>query len=177
MLRCIRMIQCAAHAPRLPVGLQPTDLDPWRKPGPNSATGHRTEPFLGPADGRTPGSIFCADAASNDRRPSAGELVGDAEFVQKRLGFEIGDPDRRDLPASDSPNVDDFDYCVGAGNSHVDYRGYASALRDNAVIAEAREVEHIGEVGQYFVSKERCARMCAAPGKIIGRGYLEVGIH
>jgi hypothetical protein len=123
------------------------------------------------------GSVFCADAASNDQRPSAGELVGDAEFVEQRLGLEIGDPDRRDLPVSDSPNVDDFDYCVGAGNSHVDRRGDASALSDNAVVAEAREVEHIGEVGQYFVSKKRRALMCAAPGKIIGRGYLEVWIQ
>jgi hypothetical protein len=30
---------CAAHPPRLPVGLQPTDLDPWGRPGPNSAIG------------------------------------------------------------------------------------------------------------------------------------------
>ena len=55
--------------------------------------------------------------------------------------------------------------------------GDAAALRNNAVVAEAREVEHVGEVGQYFVPNERCARMCAAPGKIIGRGYLEVGIQ
>ena len=85
---------------------------------------------------------------------SEAEAVCDPELFKQRLGFEIGDPDRRDLPASDSPNVDDFDNCVGAGNSHVDHRGYASALRDNAVVAEAREVEHIGEVGQYFISKE-----------------------
>jgi hypothetical protein len=41
---------------------------------------------------------------------SAGELVGDAEFVEQRLGLEIGDPDRRDLAVSDGPNIDDFDY-------------------------------------------------------------------
>jgi hypothetical protein len=68
------------------------------------------------------------------------------------------------------PDLDGRGFQITSNRGSPTISGDASALSDNAVVAEAREVEHIREVGQYFVSKERRARMCAAPGKMIESG-------
>ena len=75
---------------------------------------------------------------SRVRWGSVAEAVGDAELVEQRLGLEIGDPDRGDLPFSDGPTVDDLDHRAGAPNTLVDDRV------DTAVRGDGTDVAAIG---------------------------------
>ena len=118
-----------------------------------------------------------APTPPNDRRPSAREPVGDTEFVEQRLGFEISNPDRRHPAAPNGPTVDDLDDRIGAHNTLVYDRVDAAFLGDDADVAEAREIEHLGKTGKHLVAEERRASVRATPGKIVGRGPGEVGVQ
>src|ERR1700756_2553539 len=64
------------------------------------------------------------------------EAVGDAELLEQRLGLEVSDPDRGDLPVSDGPAVDDLDHRIGAPDTLVDDRVDTAVPGDNTDVAE-----------------------------------------
>ena len=84
----------------------------------------------------------------------------DTELVQQGLGFEIGNPDRRDPAVSDGPTVDDLDDRVGAHNTLIYDRVDTAVLGDNADVAEPRKIEHVRKTGKPL-GHGRAPRRCA----------------
>ena len=105
------------------------------------------------------------------------EAVGDAELLEQRLGLEVSDPDRGDLPVSHGPTVDDLDHRIGAPNTLIDDRVDTAVRGDDTDVAEPREIEHLGKTGKDLVAKERRAGVRASPREIVGCGPSEVGVR
>jgi len=88
------------------------------------------------------------------------EAVGDAELLEQRLRLEISDPDRSDLPVSESPTVDDLDHRIGAHDTLVDDRVDTAVLGDDTDVPEPREIEHIGKIGKDVAEERRAGVAC-----------------
>ena len=69
------------------------------------------------------------------------------------------------------PVVKDLDDRVGPSNADVEYRQDVAIRGNDGVVAEPREIEHVGNIWQSVVTEERCPDVSAAPGKVVGRGY------
>jgi hypothetical protein len=50
-------------------------------------------------------------------------------------------------------------------------------LGNDVVVTEPCEIEHVGNIWQYVITEERCPDVSTAPGKVVGRGYCEVGMQ
>ena len=101
----------------------------------------------------------------------------DPECLEHRLRLEIGGPQRDGLAVPDRPMVNDLDGRVRPGNADVKHRHDVALLGDDVVVTKPSEIEHVGNTWQYMVSKERCPDVSTAPGKVVGRGYGEVGMQ
>src|SRR5580700_10135994 len=73
--------------------------------------------------------------------------------------------------------VNDLDNRVGPGNANVEYSHDVAILGNDVVIAEPCEIEHVGNTWQQVITEERCTDVSTAPGKVVGRGYCEVGMQ
>src|ERR1700674_45840 len=73
--------------------------------------------------------------------------------------------------------VNDLDDRVGPGNTDVEYRHDVAILGNDVVVAEPGEIEHVGNTWQHVITEERCPDVSTAPGKVVGRGYCEVGMQ
>src|SRR6266850_2743865 len=101
----------------------------------------------------------------------------DREFLEHGLRLEIGGPERDGLAVPERPVVNDLDDRVGPSNADVEYRHDVAILGNDVVVAEPCEIEHVGNIWQYVITEERCPDVSTAPGKVVGRGYCEVGMQ
>jgi hypothetical protein len=63
--------------------------------------------------------------------------------------------------------VKDLDDRVGPSNADVEFRHDAAILGNDRVVAEPRELKHVGVSGHGRTLPD----VSAAPGKVVGRGY------
>src|SRR6266436_148264 len=110
-------------------------------------------------------------------RGSSTEAVLDPESLEHGLRLELGGPERDGLAVPERPMVNDLNDRVGPCNAEVEYRHDVAILGNDVVVAEPCVVEHVGNTWQYLVTEERCPDVSPAPGKIVGRGYREVGMQ
>src|SRR5713101_8908498 len=73
--------------------------------------------------------------------------------------------------------VNDLNDLVGPSNADVEYRHDVAILGNDVVVAEPCEIEHVGNIWQYVITEERGPDVSTAPGKVVGRGYCEVGMQ
>src|ERR1700676_1534641 len=73
--------------------------------------------------------------------------------------------------------VNDLDDRVGPSNADVKYRHDVPILGNDVVVAEPCEIDHVGNTCQYVVTAVRCPDVSTAPGKVVERGYCEVGMQ
>src|SRR6202162_3985317 len=66
---------------------------------------------------------------------------------------------------------------VGSSNADVESRHDVAILGNDVVVAEPCEIEHVGNTWQQVITEERCPDVSTAPGKVVGRGYCEVGMQ
>ena len=78
-------------------------------------------------------------------KKSAAQAVGDAQFVEQGLGFEVRDPDRGGFAISDGSMLRNLDVGIAAGDSEVHQRRDPLAFGKKRVVAETSEVEHLGQ--------------------------------
>ena len=114
---------------------------------------------------------------TQELRGSATEAVLDPEFLEHGLRLEIGGPERDGLAVQQRPMVNDLDDRAGPGNADVEYRHDVAILGNDVVVAEPCEIEHVGNTWQQVITEERCPDVSTAPGKVVGRGYCEVGMQ
>jgi hypothetical protein len=72
----------------------------------------------------------------------------DPEFLDHGLRFEIGGPERDGLAVPQRPVVNDLNDRVGPSNTDVEYRRDVAILGNDGVVAEPREIEHVGNTWQ-----------------------------
>ena len=101
----------------------------------------------------------------------------DPEFLEHGLRLEIGSPERDGLAVPERPVVNDLNDRVGPSNADVEYRQDVAILGNDVVVTELCEIEHVGNIWQYVLTEERCPDVSTALGKVVGRGYCEVGMQ
>src|SRR5258705_5973297 len=85
------------------------------------------------------------------------------EFLEHGLRLEIGGPERDGLAVAERPVVNDLDDRVGPSNADVEYRHDVAILGNDGIVAEPREVEHVGNTWQYVVTEETLPRRVGRP--------------